>query len=365
MASVTIPGAAPGSPIVETFGNTANLQLALQIRDALVAASTAGVLTVTTVAGGANVPVPLPPTTLGAGGVNELVINAAGSYTIPAGTAGRPDYVVVIDPATAGGVTIHGASNSSILGGNAHVTIVDPSLIVLGEEAGNAAVTINGIGDVLVGNNQDDTLTAAGLAGSISGGTGRNLFRDLGANDTISAQGNSDTIFGGPNSATIQLLGASIFDNGITLTTLPGARNALVVGGNGALTVTDAGTGDTITGGSTRAPWHVTLSGSAASVVGGTFGPLFVTDNGTSDTITAGGFGFTSVSAATSAAFVQGGAGLLNFVGGTGAVHHYGWVRQRNPHGRQWRDVAVWWRRRVDDLPQPRWGQPILYRWEW
>ena len=215
-------------------------------------------------------------------------------------------------------MTIHGAANSTILGGNAHVTIVDPDLIVLGEEAGNAAVTINGIGDVLVGNNLDDTLTAAGLAGSIAGGTGTNLFRDLGANDTISAQGQSDTIFGGPNSATIQLLGASIFDNGTDLIPLPGARNALVVGGSGPLTVTDAGTDDTITGGSEGA-LHVTLSGSTASVVGGSFGPLFVTDNGTSDTITAGGFGFTSVSAATSAAFVQGGAGLLNFVGGAGA----------------------------------------------
>ena len=110
-------------------------------------------------------------------------------------------------------MTIHGAANSSILGGN-EVTIVDPDVIVLTEEAGNAVVTINGIGDVLAGNNQNDTLTAAGVAGSISGGTGTNLFLDLGANDTISAQGQSDTIFGGPNSATIQLLGASIFDNG-------------------------------------------------------------------------------------------------------------------------------------------------------
>lgn len=100
MASVTIPGA--GSPVVETFGNTANLQLALQIRDALVAASTAGVLEVTTVAGGPNVQVPPPPAAIGEGGVNELVINAAGSYTIPAASGGAPDYVVVIDPATAG-----------------------------------------------------------------------------------------------------------------------------------------------------------------------------------------------------------------------------------------------------------------------
>ena len=74
----------------------------------------------------------------------------------------------------------------------------------------------------------------------------------------------------------------------------------------------------------------MTLAGANASVVGGSFGALFVTDNGTSDTITAGGFGFTSVSAATSSAFVQGGAGLLNFVGGTGVSTIMGWVRQRN-----------------------------------
>jgi Ca2+-binding RTX toxin-like protein len=110
-------------------------------------------------------------------------------------------------------------------------------------------------------------------------------------------------IFGGPGSATIQLLG--------------GATNALLLGDKGALTVTDAGTDDTIIGGS-KGALDVTLSGSAASVVGGSFGPLFVMDNGTSDTITAGGFGFTSVTAATSAAFVQGGAGLLDFVGGAG-----------------------------------------------
>jgi Ca2+-binding RTX toxin-like protein len=320
MASVTIPGSG-SSTITETFGSQANQQLAIQIGNALASASAGGVLTVTTVPGGGNVP--LPPAALGAGGVNELVINAAGSYTIPAATAGAPDYVVVIDPTTTGGVTIHGASDSSIWGGNANVTIVDPAVIALGEEAGNAVVTINGSNDVLAGNNLNDTLTAAGVAGSIAGGTGTNLFVDLGANDTISAQGTSDTIFGGPGSATIQLLGASIFNNGTpdpdhngtTLTALPGARNALVVGGKGALTVTDAGTGDAITGG--KGALDVTTSGSAASVVGG-FGSLFVTDNGVSDTITAG-FGFTSVTAATSAAVVVGGAGLLNFVGGAGA----------------------------------------------
>ena len=242
------------------------------------------------------------------------------------------------------GVTIHGAPNSTILGGNAKVTIVDPALIVLSEKAGNAAVTINGTGDVLVGNNQNDTLTAAGVAGSISGGTGTNVFIDLGSNDTISAQGKNDTIFGGPGKATIQIAsiasgemvvggegtlfvtdaavalnaagGDTIFGgDGLLNVTTSGTFARIVETGGGGIKAVDTGTSDTIVGGFGSA--SVTLAGSTASIVGG-FGALFVTDNGTSDTITAGS-GFTSIDAATSAAFVQGGAGLLNFVGGTGA----------------------------------------------
>jgi RTX calcium-binding nonapeptide repeat (4 copies) len=312
MASVTIPGASPS--IVETFGNQANLQLANQIRDVLANAGSNLKVTPATPGGGL---IPGPPSNTPAGAVNELVINDAGSYTITAGSASAPDYVVVVNPTITGGVAIHGTANSTILGGN---SIVDAAVVVLPEGAGNAAVIINGFGEVVAGNNQNDTLTAAGFAGSIAGGTGTNLFRDLGANDIISAQGSKDTIFGGPNSATIQLLGKSIYNSGTPpLTTLPGARNALVVGGNGSLAVTDAGSHDTIIGGSKSGALDVTLSGSAASVVGGSFASLFVTDNGIGDTITAGaGFGFTSVSAATSSAVVVGGTGALQFVGGAG-----------------------------------------------
>ena len=156
-----------------------------------------------------------PPLLTNPGQINELVISAVGDYTIPAGSAGAPDYVVVVDP-TITGVTIHGAANSTILGGNA---IVDPALIVEPEEAGNVVVTISGAGDVVAGNNQNDTLTAAGVGGSISGGTGTNVFFDLGSNDTISAQGNNDTIFGGPAKATIQIASA--------------ASGEMVVGGEG------------------------------------------------------------------------------------------------------------------------------------
>jgi hypothetical protein len=85
-------------------------------------------------------------------------------------------------------VTIHGAPNATILGGLAKVTIIDPADIVLSEQNGNATAIISGTGDVLVGNNQSDTLTASGVAGSISGGTGTNVFIDLGSQDTSTAR---------------------------------------------------------------------------------------------------------------------------------------------------------------------------------
>ena len=340
MTSVTIPGTG-SSTITETFGNTANLQLATQIRDALVSASlqTPSLLNVSTTATPGLVAG--PPLATHTGQINELVITAGGDYTIPAGSAGAPDYVVVLDSLAP--VTIHGAPNATILGGLANVTIIDPAAIVLSEQNGNATATISGTSDVLVGNNQKDTLTASGVAGSISGGTGTNVFIDLGSNDTISAQGKNDTIFGGPGKATIQiasLAGGEMVVGGegtLFVTDLAVAINAAggdtIFGGDGLLNVTtsgtfarivetggggikavDTGTSDTIVGGSGSA--NVTLAGHTASIVGG-FGGLFVTDNGIGDTIMAGS-GFTTIGAATASSFVQGGAGLLTFVGGTG-----------------------------------------------
>ena len=211
MASVTIPGAG-SSTIIETFGNTANLQLAIQIRDALVSASAGGVLNVTTVAGGGNVPV--PPSTLRRGRGQRTrhqrrrqlhhTGRISGCTRLRRGY--RPDYCWGRD---------------------------DPRRVELNhpgrerechDRRSGAECPVRGSRQRCghhqryrrrAGRKQSERHSDGGrLAGSISGGTGTNLFRDLGANDTISAQGNSDTIFGGPNSATIQLLGASIFDSG-------------------------------------------------------------------------------------------------------------------------------------------------------
>src|SRR6185503_1839449 len=101
MTSVTVPGP-NGSTITEHFAGPINLQLAEQIAAALAAASTAGSLNITTTPAGVSP----PPPPANPAGLNELVIDSGGDYTIPAGSAGAPDYVVIVDSIAA--VTIHG-----------------------------------------------------------------------------------------------------------------------------------------------------------------------------------------------------------------------------------------------------------------
>jgi Ca2+-binding RTX toxin-like protein len=333
MASVTVPGSnSATTSVTTTYGNDSNFALAQQIADALAQAAKLGALTVTTVSGGS---VPPPPTSTVPGAINELIIESGGVYSIPAGSKDAPDYVVVLDNTDP--VTIFGAGNSSIMGGSGgKVTIVDPAVITLSEGAGDATVTLteSDTDAVLAGNNHNDTLTALGVRQSIAGGTGTNSFYALGANDTVSAQGTSDTLFGGTGSATFIIAsnavgetvladsGALTVSDAGKSTTVFGGTGALkittsgslasVVGGEGALKATDIGTSDTIFAGAGAA--SVTLAGSTALVVGGS-GVLSVVDSGSNDTVNAGA-GTTNISA-PGGAFVRGGTGLLNFVGGT------------------------------------------------
>jgi Ca2+-binding RTX toxin-like protein len=326
MATVTVPGTG-GSTIAETFDNQANFALAQQIANALAAAQNAGSLTVTTATGGGLVPPPAGP------GTNELIIQGGGDYTVPSG-AGGTGYIVVLD--TTDPVMIHGTPNMSVWGGAGPLTIIDPAAIAIGEGAGDAVATISGTGDVLAGNNQNDTLTAYGVAESIAGGTGSNMLLAFGANDTISAQGKADTLVAGSGGSTFLIAptatgesvvggsgGLTVTDAGTGDTVIGGAgalavttsgASARIVGSFGALTDLDTGTSDTITAGTGAT--SVTLAGSSGFVVGG-LGFLSVTDQGTSDTIAAGA-GFASITASTASTFVQGGAGQFNFVGGSG-----------------------------------------------
>jgi hypothetical protein len=336
MTIVTVPGAGEGSTIGESFDNANNLALAQQIANALAAASSTGSLHVTTAS---STSVPPPPSN--PGGINELIINAGGSYTIPGGSPpDSPNWVVISDSKAP--VTINGSPNITVWGGLNTEKITDPAAIVLSETAGDTAVTVSGAGDVLAGNNHNDTLTASGNAASVAGGTGTNVFFALGSNDTVSAQGNSDTLFGGSGGSTFLIapaatnervvgssgaltvsdagVGSTIFGGSGALNVATAGSLASVIGGSGAVSASDTGKSNTIIGGS--GALGATLAGSGAYVAGG-LGALSVTDNGTSDTIAAS-LGFASVTAATSSSVVESGAGLLNFVGGTGSSTVFG-----------------------------------------
>src|SRR4051812_48204079 len=165
--SVTVPGA-HSSTITATFDNSSNFGLAQQIADALAAAGKDGSLSVTSVHGKSPIPNPI------SGELNELILGdvPGGQVTIPSAS---PGYVVVLQNEHP--LTITGGPNTTIFGGaGGGVTVNDPAAIVLAEEAGNASATVSGNGDVLAGNNLNDTLTAAGANESVAGGTGNNLI---------------------------------------------------------------------------------------------------------------------------------------------------------------------------------------------
>jgi Ca2+-binding RTX toxin-like protein len=268
MASVTIPGP-NNTTIIEHFAGGANLQLAQQISAALLLSSVSGTLNVTTAS---STSPPAPPAN--PNGLNELVITAGGDYTIPAGSAGAPDWVVVLDSTEA--VTVHGSPNTSIIGGIGPVTIIDPSATTLAEGAGDAVASITGAGDVLAGNSHNDTLFGSGDNESIAGGTGSNLITAVGNNATVSATGTSDTIMGGGTGSTYLLssaTGAQFMNVGGTGKVFAGAGATTVLGNFGGASGADqifGGAGDLwlATGGSS----DTIFAGSGASTIYGAFG---------------------------------------------------------------------------------------------
>ena len=175
MASVTIPGAGP-SPITETFGNTANLQLALRSEMRWYQPATL----VSSTSPDAGPRACSWASLLDAGGINELVIIAGGDTPYRQDQRVHPTTSWSSTRLLAGDVTITARRTQPSWAGS-HMSRSSIRDYRSGRGSGNATATINGIGDVLAGNNLNDTLTAAGFKGSIAGGTGTNLFRDLGA----------------------------------------------------------------------------------------------------------------------------------------------------------------------------------------
>ena len=115
---------------------------------ALAAASEAGSLNITTMPAGVSPP---PPPANPAAAPTELVIDSGGDYTIPAGSAGAPDYVVIVDSIAA--VKSTGAPNSSTWAVSVDTTIIDPATITISEGyAGNVSTTVTGRGNQVAGN---------------------------------------------------------------------------------------------------------------------------------------------------------------------------------------------------------------------
>jgi len=219
MAQVTIPGSAantPGTQIVETFNSPASLTLAQQIAAALLAAVSPPFLTVTSVSGAGAV-VPPPPLNFGGPGQpeNELVLGNGGPYTIPAGSANHPDYVVVLDNST--GISVTAQPTSTIVGGMAPVTITGGSLIALADAASGASpadtviLRTTDTGASVAGNNGADILKSFGNNNTITTGIGTNVVAMGGSGDLANVNGVADSVWAAAGAVLVNDAGTNDF----------------------------------------------------------------------------------------------------------------------------------------------------------
>ncbi len=311
--SVTVPG--PTSPIHLTFTTPLNISLADQIALALAEAAANHTLTVVDFTSGATIP------TLPSGSTEELVLSptVSGSITVPAAASGVVEVLVLQNSQP---ITIHGAPGLEILGGDQHVTIVDPTIIDLANDGlttNTDAVTVTAADSPYEVAMRAGSETVVGLgSGTIAGGVGSNLINvsgaGVGTNNLIISQGFNDVITAGAGSVTVDATGA----------------RALIQGGAGSLSVDDTGLADSIYAAAGNAA--VTTGGLDALVLGSS-GVLSVNAaGGVGDTVAFGAGGGTFSSSANSfEALVFAGTGAVNvnasntsfdtIVGDTGALN--------------------------------------------
>jgi len=300
--SVTVPGT-NGSIFSIPQPTPTSFNVAQQIADAIVAASTAGGFSVVSAAVEGSIP--LAPL----GGPSELFLTGGtGSVNVPFG------YNFVVDNAS-GPVTIS-ATEASILSGTVGGTFFVSGTGSIAAGGGDNVVGAIGPGTFNIGTGAgNDTLDGLGTKGTLAGGDGSNLFfagtvggsvnvLSIGKNDTVAALGGAVTInASGSNELTFGTYGI----------------------GSGSLAESVTGSGATISSAASNA--SITLAGSNALVFGGfnsqlsgvTAGTLAVLDLGSKDTISAGDSPATvTAGAGSSGLWVFGGTQRLNFVGGAG-----------------------------------------------
>jgi Ca2+-binding RTX toxin-like protein len=290
--------------------------LADQIAAALAEAAASGTLTVVDYTGGSSIPT-LPP-----GSTEELVLSptVSGSITIPAAASGVVEILVLQNSQP---ITIHGAPGLEILGGEANVSVPDPTIIDLANDGlttNTDAVTVTSADSPYEVAMRAGSETVVGLgSGTIGGGTGANLINvsgaGVGTNNLIISQGFNDVITAGAGSVTVDATGA----------------RALIQGGSGSLTVDDTGLADSIYAAAGDAA--VTTGGLDALVLGSS-GVLTVNAaGGVGDTVAFGPGGGTFYSSTNSyQALVYAGSGTSvsvnasnttydTIVGDTGALN--------------------------------------------
>jgi Ca2+-binding RTX toxin-like protein len=289
MTTVTIPGTGGTTfGLAASFNNPANAALATSIANLLLAANTAGKLEIASISGGGTV---LAPDTIHS--VHELLIEGGGTYNVPAGW-------VVVD-ATSAPVTLNGTPSITVLGGGSQLTLNDPGEVVVGDfnsvTSGSADVlnlTAADTGAKAVGNNGNDTLSAAGGTQTITSGTGTNLLTATGNLDAIISNGAGDIVNADGTNGFVSVAGAGskVFAGAAATTMLGGGKgDVYFLGSAGKQEFLNTGGSGTVFGGNSGL---ATVFGSfgvtpgADLVIGGT-GDLILATGGSNDTVLGSG----------------------------------------------------------------------------
>jgi Ca2+-binding RTX toxin-like protein len=265
---------------------------------------------------------------------NQIAISVSpGGTNFAAPVNGQTNEAVVIDPVEGATYTVPTGYQALFLGGTADATLSDASV-------GDALLVANSGNDELIADAPDDTLAAGSGSDSLVGGSFDSTAIGGSGPATVFAgsgvmrvfEGSGPIVFGGNGNAGSTILGGSGPGTSPLTANLTGQNQTVSVGGS-ASTVTAAGSGDVVIGGSSTLNVTVTgtadtiqagsgsstvVSGGSGTLINGGSGPLVVMESGTGNTIT-GGSGATTVTAST-ATFVAGGSGGLTFVGGLGTA---------------------------------------------
>jgi len=261
MATVTVPGGAPGTAITYTISSGAGLTVAQQIANALGAALTAGNLSQTTISSASGtVPIPPPPS----GGLSDVVATVTGATTV-----------------TGTGVFTNNGTTSSTITATAGVQLLTGT--------GGGTFFATGAGAIVGAAGGNNTITASAANDTIGGGPGTNLLIATGANDSVVSGGSGDTVSAGSTGA-----------NGDTVN-ISGSTGDQVFGGPGSMVVGGPGTNETVSAGT-----------GAATIFGGTSGVYFF-NNSTAPTFVDEGGANTVVGGSSQVTLFGASGGVITF----------------------------------------------------